>query len=132
MTAFEEALCGYIAAWSEADEEQRRLLLATVWEENGVYSDPTGEASGCEALVQHIGAFLQRYPGHRTLLTSGVSKHHGWFRFAWVVVRPDGQRVLEGVDFGEVGAGGRLRRITGFFGSPSPIPPSWPMHLVHP
>ncbi len=130
MTALEETLFAYIAAWSESDEERRRALLERAWEENGIYSDPTVEAQGREALVQHIGAFLRRYPGYRTLLTSGVSRHHSYFRFSWVVVKPDGERVFEGVDFGETGPQGRLRRITGFFAIPSPLPTSWPAHLV--
>jgi hypothetical protein len=46
------------------------------------------------------------------------------------MVSPEGSRVLEGLDFGEVGSDGRLIRITGFFGPPSPIPSSWPANLV--
>jgi hypothetical protein len=130
MAILEETLFAYIAAWSESDEERRRALLEQVWEENGTYSDPTVEAQGREALVQHIGAFLRRYPGYRTLLTSGVSRHHSYFRFCWVVVKPDGGRVFEGVDFGETGFQGRLHRITGFFAALSPLPASWPASLV--
>lgn len=131
MTALEETLFTYIAAWSESDEDRRRSLLEQVWEENGIYSDATAEVQGREELVQHIGTFLRRHPGHRTLLTSGVSRHHGYFRFSWIVVKPDGERVFEGVDFGETGSQGRLRRITGFFATSSPLPASWPTHLVH-
>jgi hypothetical protein len=55
-------------------------------------------------------------------LTSRVDEHHGRLRFTWAMVNPEGSRVSEGIDFGEVGSGGRLIRITGFFGLPSPIP----------
>ncbi len=131
MTALEETLFTYIAAWSESDEQRRRSLLEQAWEENGTYSDPTVEVQGREGLVQHIGVFLRRYPDHRTLLTSGVNRHHSYFRFSWVVIKPDGERMFEGVDFGETGPQGRLRRITGFFATRSPLPPSWPAHLIH-
>jgi hypothetical protein len=38
------------------------------------------------------------------------------------MVSPEGNRVSEGIDFGEVGSDKRLIRITGFFGSVPPIP----------
>jgi len=34
------------------------------------------------------------------------------------MVNPEGNRVSEGIDFGEVASDGRLIRITGFFGLP--------------
>ena len=76
MAAIEEVLLAYAAAWSETDEGKRRTLLEKGWAENGIYTDPIGEVSGREALVQHIGRFLQQFPGHRILLTSGIDEHH--------------------------------------------------------
>ena len=122
MTTTEEIVLAYVAAWTETDEGKRRALLAKSWAENGTYSDPTVEVVGREALVQHIGGIHQRFAGHRILLTSGVDEHHGRLRFTWGMVSPKGSRVYEGIDFGEVGSDGRLIRITGFFGLPSPIP----------
>lgn len=115
MAAFEETLRAYIAAWAEADEGKRRALLEKGWEDSGIYSDPTGETVGREALIRHIGKFLRRYPGHRILFTSAVDAHHNKLRFAWALAKPDGSKVLEGIDFGEVGSDGRLLSITGFF-----------------
>jgi len=51
-----------------------------------------------------------------------VDEHHGVFRFSWVLVDPQGQPLLEGMDFVELAAEGRLQRITGFFGAFPPIP----------
>jgi hypothetical protein len=125
MAALEQVLLAYVAAWNEADEEKRRMLLETSWAENGIYSDPTAQVSGREALVQHLGRLLQQYTGHRVLLSSGVDEHHGLLQFTWARIGPDGRSIRNGIDFGEVAADGRLFRITGFFGSPPPIPPSW-------
>ena len=130
MAAFEKVLLAYVAAWSEADEGKRRTLLETAWAETGIYIDPTTQASGREALVQHIGRVLQQFAGCRVLLTSGVDEHHGRIRFTWAMVRPDGKRITEGIDFGELEADGRLLRITGFFGPPLRLPLSWPGDLV--
>lgn len=130
MATFEEIVLAYGAAWEETNEGKRRTLLEKSWAENGIYTDPTGEAIGREALVQHIGGFHQQFAGHRIRFTSGVDDHHGRLRFTWTMVSPEGSRVLEGIDFGEVGTDGRLIRITGFFGPPSPIPSSWPANAV--
>jgi SnoaL-like domain len=130
MTALEHILLAYVAAWNETDVGKRRMLLATSWDENGIYSDPTAFVSGREALVQHLGRLIDRFADQRVLLSSGVDEHHGLLQFTWARVGSDGKTIRKGIDFGEVGADGRLVRITGFFGPPPPIPPTFPQDLV--
>ena len=132
MTTLEKVLPAYLAAWSEVDEEKRRALLEICWAEQGVYSDPGAEAPGREALLRHIGRVLRHFAGHRCLLTSGVEEHHNCIRFTWAMVSPDGKKVAEGIDFGELGTDGRLVRITGFFGPIPPPSPSWPADSMLP
>jgi hypothetical protein len=48
-------------------------------------------------------------------LASGIDEHHGYQRFAWAMLASDGCQVMEGVDFGELDADGRLKMICGFF-----------------
>jgi len=121
MITTEEIVRMYAAAWSETDEGKRRALLVKSWAENGTYTDPTVEVAGREALVQHIEGIHRQFIGCRILLTSRVDQHHDRLRFTWAMVNPKGSRVSEGIDFGEVGADGRLSRITGFFGVLSSI-----------
>ncbi|MBV9229571.1 MAG: nuclear transport factor 2 family protein [Chloroflexi bacterium] len=130
MAALEHILLAYVAAWNETDLEKRRMLLETSWAEDGIYSDPTAQVSGREALVQHLGRLIERFADHRVLLTSGVDEHHGLIQFTWARVGSDGKIIRKGIDFGEVGADGRLVRITGFFGPPPPIPPTFPQDLI--
>jgi hypothetical protein len=53
------------------------------------------------------------------------------FRFSWVMIDPhERQILLEGMDFVELAADGRLQRINGFFGAFPPIPESWAEDLV--
>lgn len=122
MLSTEEIVTDYAAAWAETNEEKRRALLEKSWTENGTYTDPTAEVVGREALVQHIGGSHKRFAGNRIILTSRVDEHHGRLRFTWAMVNPAGSRVSEGIDFGEISSDGRLMRITGFFGQPSPFP----------
>ena len=131
MVSVEDMVLTYAAAWAETDEEKRRILLETCWAEDGIYTDSSGQAVGREALSHRIESFHhQSFPDYRILLTSGVDVRHDRLRFTWTVVSPEGSRVMEGVDFGEVGSDGRLIRITWFFSQPSPIPSSWPADLV--
>jgi len=122
MITTEEIVRIYVAAWSETDEGKRRALLEKSRVEKGIYTDPTVVVVEREALVQHIGGIHLHFADCRILLTSRVDEHHDRLRFTWAMVNPKGSRVSEGIDFGEVGFDGRLIRITGFFGLPSPIP----------
>lgn len=124
MATYEEIVLAYVAAWDETDEEQRRALLEKSWAANGIYTDPRSEVVGREALIQHIGSMQQHFPGQHIRLTSGVDQHHARLRFTWARVNAEGQRVSEGIDFGEVSSDGRLTSITGFFGPPLPLPSS--------
>jgi hypothetical protein len=114
-------VASYAAAWDAHDEGERRALLERAWADDGVYCDPTALVEGREALIAHIGGFHERMPGARIESTTGVDAHGGHLRFGWRMLDPQGAIALEGIDFGELGDDGRLKRIVGFFG---PFPPA--------
>ena len=116
-----EAVDAYTSSWGEADEAKRRAILETSWADDGRYCDPSGEAVGRDALVAHIGGFLDNpaMKGFVLERVSGVDVHHNVLRFDWVLKNAEGEVVMEGVDYGELADDGRLQSITGFFG---PIP----------
>ena len=67
-----------------------------------------------------MAAALQtQFPGHTFRRTSTIDAHHGFARYEWELVAPDGAVALAGLDVAEVGDDGRLRRVVGFLG---PIP----------
>ena len=111
-----EVVATYGAAWGEPDEDKRRALLEQAWAENGTYLDPTARADGREALVAHIGGFRQTFVGHEITMASGVDSHDNFVRFAWTMLDPNGAAIMEGVDFGQLDADGKLTSIVGFFG----------------
>ena len=121
MTNVDELVNAYLAAWLAGDEAECRHHLEISWSEDGAYQDPNADVLGREALVQHIAAFHKRYPGTKVILVSGVDHHHGKVHFLWKVVNPEGETMLDGRDFGEVGPDGRLRRNTSFFSPPPPL-----------
>src|ERR671921_217150 len=135
--SLDEVVLAYIEAWSTPDAAVRRELLGMSLAEGATYTDPAYEVQGKEELADHIGRSLsgEAYggagAGARIPISSGVDQHHGMFRFSWVMIGPQEQQILlEGMDFVELAADGRLQRINGFFGAFPPIPESWPEHLV--
>lgn len=105
----------YVDAWNERGEDARRELLERSWAHDGTYTDPSVHVAGREALVRHAGAFGDRFPGARIVVTSEVDHHHDVLRFAWSVVSADGRTLRTGVDFAELADDGRLRRVVGFY-----------------
>jgi hypothetical protein len=134
--SLDEVVLAYVEAWSTPDEAVRRELLDMSVADDASYTDPAYEVRGREEIVGLIGRFLsgEAYDGTgaggRIPISSGVDRHHGMLRFSWVIVDPQGQLLLEGMEFAELAADGRLQRMTGFFGALPPIPEGWPEHLV--
>ncbi len=118
MSMTEEIVDAYMAAWTEPDETAARRPLERAWSDDGRYVDPMADVSGRAALVAQITAFHLQMPGVRLSRTSAVDEHHGRVRFTWAMHTADGALGMEGVDFCELAADGRLHAVTGFFGAP--------------
>ena len=106
----------YLSMWNEEDPGRRAEIIAAAWAPDGYYVDPLLEASGHAALSDIVAAVHAQFPGHRFSRISQVDLHHDQVRFGWQLAAPDGAVTVAGLDVGDVGADGRLLRITGFFG----------------
>lgn len=115
----DEIVGAYEQAWQQPDAEKRDTLLADAWSKKGVFRDPAGDVSGRAALSKHIGKFHEEFPNTRAERTSKIDFHGRSFRFTWKMVFAKDGRVLEGTDFGEIGADGKIASITGFW---QPLP----------
>jgi len=120
--AITEIVTRYMAAWNEPDDTARRALLEQCWSNSGVYLDPNVSLAGRDALATQIGEVLARRPGARLEFMSGIDVHHNVVRFLWRRVPADGTCGDISIDFGEIGADGRLVRIVGFFGRAPALP----------
>jgi hypothetical protein len=112
----------YGAAWGEPDVAKRRQLLEQSWADDGTYTDPQSDVAGRDALIELISGFQAQVNGARIVPTSAVDVHHERFRFTWAMLGADGSRMMEGIDYGELAADGRIKKIVGFFGPPPPLP----------
>jgi hypothetical protein len=107
----------YLAAWSEADSARRAALIERVWAADGRLVDPPMAGEGYDGISALAAALQSQFPGHHFRRASGIDAHHDVLRFAWELVSPDGTVTLAGLDVGEIATDGRLRRISGFFGT---------------
>lgn len=104
----ERAVDGYVAAWNEADPVLRSELLAGAVTDDFELTGPTGTFRGRDAVEGLIVALQSRMAGATVARLGPVEG--GMFR--WAMVTAAGSTLLEGVDEVEVGADGRLCRIS--------------------
>jgi len=108
----------YDEVWAERDVARRRAILDEIWTDDTVYLDPDVPDGfvGPDALVDFIEATLDQYPGFVVTATSEVVvlRDRAWYR--WRQTSTDEQPV-DGVDFIEFDADGRIQRLTGFYDS---------------
>lgn len=109
----------YLDAYGEPDKARRSDAVRRVWAEDAQLVDPPLAARGHAQIVAQADQLLAQFPGHRFRRSSGVDAHHGRARYAWQLLSPAGQVVLEGCDFAQVDEAGRLAQVAGFFG---PLP----------
>lgn len=115
MSAINQSIVNYIAAWNETDPARRRSIVAQTWSDDGGYLDAHREASGHDAIDAMIGATQNRFAGYGFRLASGIEAHHDRVRFSWTAGgTPDAPLFFGGTDFGVVAPDGRFRMVTGF------------------
>jgi hypothetical protein len=120
MTDLEQNIDTYLEAYGEADATRRDELVRGVWAADGWLVDPPLDGIGRRGISDMAGIVQSHYPGHRFGRTSGVDEHHGFARYTWDLVGPDGTVALTGLDVAEVGPDGLLKRVVGFLG-PLPV-----------
>jgi len=109
----------YLRAYGEPDSDTRMELLTQSFSPEGQLADPPLDASGLTGINDMMAAVQQQFPGHVFRRISEIDGHHGFVRYGWELIDPDGQVALAGMDIGELDADDLLRRVTGFFG---PLP----------
>lgn len=119
MTDLHDTIDTHLRAYGEPDPARRAALIELVWGDGGRLVDPPIEAAGRDGVSEMAAAVQSHYPGHTFLRTSGIDAHHGFARYEWSLLDPDGAAVLTGLDIAELGDDGRIRQIVGFLG---PIP----------
>jgi hypothetical protein len=117
-----QLLQSYSRSWSAVlSRTERAELIATIWEPEGSYSDPTAVDVSPVDLADHIENMLPAL-GSAKLRPCGTPFFYaGRTAFSWEFVTEDGAQLSEissfGTDFARISERFRLLSITGFFGS---------------
>jgi hypothetical protein len=111
----------HIAAYCDPDPTRRAERFASVWAADGELLDPPLEGRSLDEITALTDVVLAHYPGHRFERTTDVDEHHGWARYGWALLDPEGAVVLTGTDVAQLDDAGRLTRIVGFFGELTPV-----------
>ena len=113
MASLSERIDEYVKARNEEDADGRRRILAPVWGDSAVFTDPRTDSRGVDALLDYIAVSRAARPFPRHMVrTSPVTAHEyphsGPFFFTWKL-RSDRERcVTEGIALGEMDSDGRL------------------------
>ena len=95
-TDLTELVDTYLDAWNERDAGRRAELVARAWAEEGQLADPPLTGAGHAGIADVAAAMHEQFPDHRFERTSGVDEHHGFLRFGWNLVGPDGTVATNG------------------------------------
>ena len=116
MQEIEQVIQDYLLAWNSPDREKRVALMTKVLAENCLYVDshlPEPIATR-ELHCQFIDRFRDKFPDLSLNLASSPNSHHGYFRFSWQMLRPNGDLFTQGSFFGEVNEQHKVTKLVGF------------------
>ena len=111
----------HLEAYALADTDRRDALVAATWNTDGELLDPPLDGRGCAEISALADAVLAHFPAHRFVRTTAVDSHHGFARYGWDLVGPDGAVAVNGIDVVQFDETGKLLRIIGFFGPLEPV-----------
>jgi hypothetical protein len=115
-TTLERLVDRHLAAYCEPDAARRMGAIRELWNPEGRLVDPPLEARGHQGIADQAATLLSQFPQHRFERSGAVDAHHGFVRYGWKLLDANGAAVLQGVDFAELDAQGRLAKVVGFFG----------------
>jgi hypothetical protein len=116
MTEIKQLIQDYVSAWNTVDSEERVRLMTQVLAEHCLYVDShlPDPISSRELHCQFIDRFKDKFPELKLNLASSPDSHHGYFRFAWQMVKPNGDLFTQGSFFGEIDEQHQITKLVGF------------------
>ena len=117
MTNYREIWETYAGAWRAGERADKLTALDRSVARCAVYRDPAVECRGHDDLVEYMLQFHQQVPGGR-FETTYFLVHHARSIARWNMVSGAGEKIGEGLSYGEYDSDGMLVAMTGFFEIP--------------
>jgi len=116
-----DSLVAYWTAWNERDLERVRAHLVLAVTDDVEWNDPRDSFVGIDELEQAIRRLRTTKPEYSFTIASEIDRHHDRLRYRWDMFR-NGRVLMEGLDVVALDPkSGRIARVDGFFGQPTPI-----------
>lgn len=113
--ALPAAVDNYIRAWNETAPAAIAERLDQCWEDDAVFQDAMGSAAGRVALANYIAHARQFVPGFQLELAAPPENCNSYYRFTWIIRKPDGGIMGRGTNFGQLSPKGRFQSAVGFW-----------------
>jgi ketosteroid isomerase-like protein len=116
MSEIKPVIQDYVAAWNCSDSQARILLMTKVLAENCLYVDShlPEVIANREIHCQFIDRFREKFPELKLNLLDTPNSHHGYFRFGWQMLKPNGDIFTQGSFFGEINSQHQITKLVGF------------------
>lgn len=116
MSEIEQVITDYLSAWNAIDSQERLSLISKVLAPKCLYAD-SHLPNLIETRELHSGfidQFKSKFPELKIGLVSTPDIHHGFFRFRWQLVQPNGDIFTQGIFFGETDQDNQITKLIGF------------------
>lgn len=116
MSEITQVIQDYVSAWNSSDEQERERLMTKVLAENCLYVDShlPESITSRELHCQFIDRFREKFPELNLRLAAVPDSHHGYFRFAWQMLKPNHEIFTQGSFFGEINEQHQITKLVGF------------------
>ncbi|MEU1374667.1 nuclear transport factor 2 family protein [Streptomyces triculaminicus] len=105
----------YLAAWNEADADNRAKAIAELFTEDAPYIDPLAAVAGHEGIGAVLAGAQEQFKGLTFELHGTVDAHHNIARFQWALVTAPGtEPIAIGFDVIVTDEDGRIKGVYGF------------------
>jgi hypothetical protein len=104
----------YFAMWNEDDADVRAKLIADLWVDEAMFTDPSFEVTGQDGLTKMVETAHEMFPGFRFSQTGTIDEHHNRLRWTWELAQPGQQAVAGGTDVVTLAPSGKILEVIGF------------------
>ena len=104
----------YQDAWADIAPEKRQDLLRQSVAEDCIFSSPSNNGRGAQALIAMIEDFQKMYP-RASFRNHKMIEHHDEALAEWTMYDKSGAAFLPGKSYARFGLDGRLTQLSGFW-----------------
>ena len=115
MGTFPVSIEKTLEVWNTSEPTKKAELVEAALEHNIHFVDPNYNIVGRKEFLDMVAEVQNRIPGAVYSHASSIDTHNNHCRYHWAIHR-DGSLLMEGFDVTEVNDGGKIVKITGFFG----------------